>query len=284
MNFPLRVVAAAAAVSAVTLALSAPPSAAAAPNLTSTVASAQPLELSPGVVDLSPGVVDEADDSKQKGGADKKADSADVTRKGLPYGVVPDGGRQLIIAHTAGRSSTRGTVELWELGSSGTWTRAHRFTQARFGYNGLATASAKYEGDGKTPMGQYKVPFAFGTSAKPSGTAIEYRKVDGNDQWCGRSTSPHYNSWMDAPDAGCPAHAAEVLSDYYQYNHAAVIGYNPKGTPKRGSAIFLHTHGKGSTAGCVSVSTAQARTLLRWMDPDKTPRIVIAPRGELKNQ
>ena len=284
MNFPLRVVAAASAVSAVTLALSVPPSAASASALTSTATSTQPQDLSPGLVDLSPGVVDEAPDLSKKGGADDKADSTGVTRKGLPYGVVPDGGRQLIIAHTAGRSSTRGTVELWELGSSETWTRAHTFTQARFGYNGLATATGKREGDGKTPMGQYKVPFAFGTNSKPSGTDIEYRKVDGNDQWCGRSTSPHYNSWMDAPNKSCPAHAAEVLSDYYQYNYAAVIGYNPKRTPKLGSAIFLHTHGKGSTAGCVSVTTAQAKTLLRWMDPEKTPRIVIAPRGELKNQ
>lgn len=210
--------------------------------------------------------------------------STGVIRKGLPHGVKPDGGRQLVLAHTASRSSTRGTVELWALNTSGTWKRDHRFTSARFGYNGLATASGKVEGDGKTPMGQYKIPFAFGTNSKPSGTDIEYRKVDGNDQWCGRSTSPHYNSWMDAPNKSCPAHAAEVLSDYYQYNYAAVIGYNPKRTPKRGSAIFLHTHGKGSTAGCVSVTTAQAKTLLRWMDPEKTPRIVIAPRGELKNQ
>lgn len=89
---------------------------------------------------------------------------------------------------------------------------------------------------------------------------------------------------MDAPNKSCPAHAAEVLSDYYQDNDAAVIGYNTKRTPKRGSAIFLHTHGKGSTAGCVSVTTAQAKTLLRWMDPEKTPRIVIAPRGELTDQ
>src|SRR5699024_6612783 len=120
-------------------------------------------------------------------------------------------------------------------------------------------------------------PFAFGKSSKPSGTTVEYRKVDAGDQWCGRSTSPHHNSWMDAPNKSCPAHAAKVLSDYSQDNDAAVIGYNTKRTPKRGSAIILHTHGKGSTAGCVSVTTAQAKTLLRWMDPEKTPRIVIAP-------
>ena len=69
--------------------------------------------------------------------------STGVIRKGLPHGVKPDGGRQLVLAHTASRSSTRGTVELWALNTSGTWKRDHRFTSARFGYNGLATASGK---------------------------------------------------------------------------------------------------------------------------------------------
>lgn len=210
--------------------------------------------------------------------------STGVISAGLPYGVKPDGGRQLIIAYSAKRSSKTGTVELWELRSDARWHRAYTFSKARFGYNGLATASAKREGDGKTPMGQYRIPFAFGTSAKPKGTTIKYRRADSNDQWCSRSKSRYYNTWMSAPNKSCPSKDAEVISRYSQYRHAAVVNYNSARKPGRGSAIFLHIHGKGSTAGCVSVTKNQMITTLKWLRPEKNPRIVIAPRGELKKQ
>jgi L,D-peptidoglycan transpeptidase YkuD (ErfK/YbiS/YcfS/YnhG family) len=208
-----------------------------------------------------------------------------IIRKGLPHGIVPDGGRQLIIASTAKRSSTRGEVQLWSLNNSGTWKRDHRFKNARYGYRGLATASAKREGDGKTPMGQYKVPFAFGNSAKPKGTKIEYRRVAAKNQWCSKSSSKQYNTWMKTPNKSCPAKGSEVLSRYRtQYAHSLVVDYNAKRAKNRGSAIFMHVNGKGSTAGCVSVTKSQMATTMKWLDPKKNPRIIIAPTGELKRQ
>lgn len=207
-----------------------------------------------------------------------------VVSTGLPHGITADGGRQLVIAHTASRSSKTGTAELWELRDDARWHRKQTFTGARFGYRGLATASAKREGDGKTPMGQYRIPFAFGTAAKPSGTKIEYRRVDHNDQWCTRSGSRHYNRWMSAPNSNCTAKQAEVLSKYAQYRYGAVVDYNSRQQANRGSAIFVHVHGRGSTAGCVSVTAGQMQTMLSWLRPEQNPRIVIAPRAELKNQ
>lgn len=207
-----------------------------------------------------------------------------VVSTGLPHGITADGGRQLVIAHSASRSSKTGTAELWELRADARWHRKQTFTGARFGYRGLATAAAKREGDGKTPMGQYRIPFAFGTAAKPSGTKIEYRRVDRNDQWCTRSGSRHYNRWMSAPNANCTAKQAEVLSKYAQYRYGAVVDYNSRQQANRGSAIFVHVHGRGSTAGCVSVTAGQMQTMLSWLRPEQNPRIVIAPRSELKNQ
>jgi L,D-peptidoglycan transpeptidase YkuD (ErfK/YbiS/YcfS/YnhG family) len=46
---------------------------------------------------------------------------------------------------------------------------------------------------------------------------------------------------------------------------------------RRGSAIFLHVTGAGSTAGCVSIPQANLVTVLRWLDPAQHPRIVMAP-------
>lgn len=207
-----------------------------------------------------------------------------VIRTGLPHGIKPKGGRQLVVAHTSARSSKTGTVELWELRNDERWHRKRTFKGARFGYKGLATAKGKREGDGKTPMGQYRIPFTFGTKAKPKGTKIEYRRADRNDQWCSRSGSRHYNTWMSAPNRSCRAKHAEVFSKIPQYSHVAVVDYNSARKAGRGSAIFVHKHGKGSTAGCVSVTGKQMVTLITWLRPQYNPRIVIAPRGELKNQ
>lgn len=130
-----------------------------------------------------------------------------------------------------------------------------------------------------------EVPFAFGKSAKPKGSKLEYRRIDRNDQWCSKSSSKHYNTWMGSPNKSCPAKGSEVLPDYpTQYAHAAVIDYNKARKKSRGSAIFLHVNGKGSTAGRVSVTRSQMVTTTKWLDPKKDPRIVIAPRSELKNQ
>ena len=47
---------------------------------------------------------------------------------------------------------------------------------------------------------------------------------------------------------------------------------------RKGGAIFLHVNGKGATAGCVSVSLDHMARVLRWLDADAEPRIVIGPR------
>lgn len=203
---------------------------------------------------------------------------------GLPYSVTADGGRQMIIAHAGSRKSTKGTVELWELGNDARWTKKHGFSDARFGYGGLKTPGQKTEGDGGTPMGQYTIPFGFGKSKKPAGTGIDYRNVTSTSQWCSKSGSKNYNRWMDRADSSCEAKDAEVLSKYAQYSYAAVINYNEAQKSNKGSAIFLHVHGKGSTAGCISVTSSQMQTTLKWLDDGKQPHIVIAPKDELKNQ
>ena len=56
------------------------------------------------------------------------------------------------------------------------------------------------------------------------------------------------------------------------YFYGAVIGYNDARTPGLGSAIFLHVSHGSSTAGCVALPTDQLLSLLRWLDPAKSPR------------
>ncbi len=75
-----------------------------------------------------------------------------------------------------------------------------------------------------------------------------------------------------------------------------MIGYNlPRGvrrvgsqyvtsTPAdvaKGGGIFLHVNGKGATAGCVSVSLTDLRSVMRRLDPAQRPLIVMGPASVL---
>jgi L,D-peptidoglycan transpeptidase YkuD (ErfK/YbiS/YcfS/YnhG family) len=77
-----------------------------------------------------------------------------------------------------------------------------------------------------------------------------------------------------------------------QYDYVAVLDYNlPEGPIRpdakgirrsaeppdttRGGGIFLHVDNGNKTAGCVAVKRTVMRDLMRWLDPDEDPVIVI---------
>ena len=144
---------------------------------------------------------------------------------------------------------------------------------ARNGYAGWVWASKRVQDTGTTPMGTFRITPTFGLKADP-GTRMPYKRADCNDYWVGDNKDPKtYNLFQ--PSASSKRtwrkSQAERLAAYpKQYEYAAVIDFNrpaadtvkwdaargqyvtskPANT-KRGSAIFLHINGAGSTAGCV---------------------------------
>ena len=62
------------------------------------------------------------------------------------------------------------------------------------------------------------------------------------------------------------------------YDYAAVIAYNTARVPGLGSAIFLHVGTGSATAGCVSLPERELLTVLRWLNPRRSPRIAISAR------
>src|SRR4051794_39277010 len=70
---------------------------------------------------------------------------------------------------------------------------------------------------------------------------------------------------------------SERLARYNpEYNYSAGIDFNrPNPVPYRGAGIFLHVNGDGATGGCVSVSQARMKWLLRWLAASKKPRIIL---------
>ena len=78
--------------------------------------------------------------------------------------------------------------------------------------------------------------------------------------------------------------SAEHLKDYeMQYEYAVFIEYNSDNQidengvgNNKGSAIFLHCHGtKGYTGGCVAVNREDMEFIMKFLNRDKNPKILI---------
>ncbi|WP_174703953.1 L,D-transpeptidase family protein, partial [Streptomyces viridosporus] len=200
---------------------------------------------------------------------------------GQPSAPLPErmadtgGGTQLITAVAPVTGATSGTVTWWDL-EDGRWVAAGT-AGARFGANGLVEGTARRQGTNTTPTGLYGLPYAFGTEAAPRGTAYPYRPVRQDSWWCQDGDSHSYNRWTEPLAADCRAAEAEHLITYRtQYAHALVVDFNyHRPVRGRGAGIFLHVHGRGATAGCVSVPEEAMRRILRWADPARGPHLAI---------
>jgi L,D-peptidoglycan transpeptidase YkuD (ErfK/YbiS/YcfS/YnhG family) len=212
--------------------------------------------------------------------------------------------RQLIVVTGASRTSSYATAYTYQLSADGrTWQAKFPAMPARNGYAGWVWASKRVQDTGTTPMGTFRISSTFGLKADP-GTRLPYKRADSNDYWVGdNKDAKTYNLFQ--PSASSKRtwrkSQAERLAAYpRQYEYAAVIDFNrpaaktvkwdaargqyatskPANT-KRGSAIFLHINGAGSTAGCVSLRRADLLKVLKWLDPAQRPRIVMATKADI---
>lgn len=188
---------------------------------------------------------------------------------------VPVGVTRLITVVAPGERANRATLTAWTRTPEGRW-RADKVVPGRLGARGLAPAAERIQGTLTTPSGSFALGRAFGNARKPAGTSLAYHRVRNADWWVyDPRDASSYNRWV----TGRPRNAkwrtswAEHLVRYRtQYQYALVIDYNfalSPGVPRRtgGGGIFLHVNGSGSTAGCVSVSAASMRWILRWLEP-----------------
>jgi L,D-peptidoglycan transpeptidase YkuD (ErfK/YbiS/YcfS/YnhG family) len=211
--------------------------------------------------------------------------------------------QQLIVVAGASRTSTYATLRTYQKNANGTWSAKFAAMPARNGWKGWVPAARRRQDTGTTPQGTFRITTTFGLKKNP-GTKVPYRLADGNDYWVGDQKDPKtYN--LVQPSASAKrtwrTSEAERLAAYpTQYEYAAVIDFNrpdpatvawnayySEHTTSRpvnvqlGSAIFLHINGTGSTAGCVSISRTNMINVLKWLDPAKRPRIVMAPLAEI---
>lgn len=207
--------------------------------------------------------------------------------------------RQVVVVTSSSWSSNRARLRTYDRAAEGAWRLRLGPVDARVGRNGFAPAAGRRQGSSTTPAGTFEIPWAFGTRADP-GTALSYRRVDGNDWWPYDPRDPAtYNVWQPRRTSAARWRTtwAEDLSSFgRQYRHAAVIAYNlpssvhrtggqrVAGVPadtRRGGGIVLHIDRPGATTGCVSIAQPDLVRVLRWLRPAHGPMIVMGPRSAI---
>ena len=183
------------------------------------------------------------------------------------------------LAIVAGTNGTNARFSFHEKDGDGTW---HEVISAP-AYIGKKGLGKTREGDAKTPVGVYTFTKAFGVKKDP-GCPMGYTQVDSSHYWVGDSNSEMYNQFVSTRDYDdFDKKESEHIIDYQPgYEYCLNISWNYDGTPKKGSAIFLHCYTKNKfTGGCVSLPEDKMREVVQRVRPGCV--VVIDTRKNLKN-
>jgi L,D-peptidoglycan transpeptidase YkuD (ErfK/YbiS/YcfS/YnhG family) len=190
---------------------------------------------------------------------------------------------QLVTVVAASSGATTASVALWQR-SGGCWTAVAGPWTGRLGSAGLSDHHR--EGDGSTPAGAYGFgPVMYGIAPDP-GVRYGYHRLVCGDWWDEDPSSPTYNTFRHLACGASPPFRgkSEALWEATTaYRRFAVIDYNPRpAVPGAGSAVFLHVDAGRPTAGCVSLPASDLDRLLLWLDPRRSPLIVIGTEAEIR--
>ena len=201
-----------------------------------------------------------------------------LSRAGQSSNKLPSKCEQLI---TVESSSYKATVNSFEK-KSGVWTKVDNVLNNNSAYVGSGGVGQASEYVKVTPQGLHPLGTAFGILDKPSGMNSNYDwfKVNNNHYWVSDPASKYYNQLVDISKttlSDVTIAKSEHLIEYDPaYNYCVFIEYNspPTGEAK-GSAFFLHVATGAATYGCVSIHPDKMVEVLRWLDKDKNPYILI---------
>jgi len=205
--------------------------------------------------------------------ADKEnKNEKDMSELGISNTVASKNSSQIITVVSKGGSY--GELVFWEKDNSGKWELIDKVS-ARLGQNGMRSASEVYEMDKCIPTGIYSLTEAFGINADP-GAKIRYRQLNGTEYWVDDVNSDYYNT-MQFGEPNGRWNSAEKLIDFPgYYNYSLVIDYNRWPViPGKSSAIFLHCDIGSYTYGCVAIPEQNLVNIIRRLDPEKDPFIIM---------
>ena len=143
------------------------------------------------------------------------------------------------------------------------------------GKNGIVVASAKREGDGKTPAGIWPMRQVFYRSDRlpPPKTKLPMRATQPDDAWCDVDGDPKYNQLVKLPYAILDE---RLWRDDHLYDVVTVLGYNDAPIlPGKGSAIFLHLARPdySPSTGCVTLALEDFLPVLAEADVNTTVEV-----------
>ncbi len=155
------------------------------------------------------------------------------------------------------------------------WQPVFESIPAGIGRNGFAAPNQKVEGDGKSPSGIFKLGQLF-TYNPLADTKMPFIQTTDEDKWIDDPESPDYNRHVRGETSAKSYENLKLQSDHYKY--CMVIEYNINPVIKgKGSAIFLHLRESDdeTTAGCIAISEPDMLQILKWLDPEASPMIVM---------
>lgn len=182
---------------------------------------------------------------------------------------VPEQTRQLIVVRPGKKG--RASFGYFEKNSGDDRWKKKISCSAWIGSRGLGKQK---EGDKKTPTGFYPLGRAFGICRNP-GTKMRYTRVKQRHYWCSDSDAACYNQMIVQGKNGHRCQGEHLIRYKGAYDYAVAIGYNPKGKPGKGSALFLHCSTGNPTAGCVAIPKKQMKKVLKRLRPEKKPGILL---------
>ncbi|BCK70643.1 hypothetical protein Srufu_045960 [Streptomyces libani subsp. rufus] len=178
---------------------------------------------------------------------------------------IPADSRQVLVVTGKDMDSFQSRVVLytreegsddWEPGP--TWS-AHN---AAHGW----TADHRY-GDLRSPIGVYSLTDAGGLLAPPEGTKLPY---DRNGSFVADGTGVE-----GEPLAG--AFDYVIAINYNRESGTSPLDQQRPWGAAKGGGVWLHVDHDGPTQGCISLKPKVMRELLRTLDPDLHPVIVMGP-------
>lgn len=204
---------------------------------------------------------------------------------------LPPDCRQVMLVLSPAAGSVTANLWLLEMGQTNEWHKRAGPFAVTLGYKGLAWGDGehtspppagfrvKHEGDGCSPAGVFRIPFAFGLAPEDQAgwLRLPYTPLTPTIIGVDDPKSRYYNQVVDNTKVKRDWDSNEAMMRHDGlYRWGAFIAHNPRGTPGLGSCIFLHLWpGPGrSTAGCTGMSEEDITQVLRWLDPEKEPRIV----------
>jgi D-alanyl-D-alanine dipeptidase len=209
--------------------------------------------------------------------------------------AVPADSLQLLVIVSPGWEATSATLLRFERAAPGAeWLPVGLAKRAVVGRTGMAwgrglhqdgmEGAEKYEGDGATPAGVFRISSAFGATPRKVDLAFTVARpglVCVTDKG-----SKHYNKVVDLAKVPMSWDTDEPLlgvDDTYEL--AVVIDQNPPpAVAGRGACAFIHTwKGAGKpTSGSVATTRDTVETLVEWLDVAVKPVAVVLPWEEYR--